>query len=208
MGFLLVPRSVGSCPRQWWICYANGAGWVRRTVSCTAESSAQMVGKRCCRWCYHPYCITKYWHCFTRSMGTKGVERTTELVRQRCYWPGLTLDVVQCVKSVTGARPPTTGKSVYTIAPVDDLGRVRCVNRPALFPLSQALDNYFNTLVVFSGREFYWCSYNKVYFCINTHVSLYFISLPSIGKTYLCPYSEYLTGAPPGWRSWIKIIVI
>ncbi len=87
--------------------------------------------------------------------GHQGVERTTELVRQRCYWPGLTLDVVQCVKSVTGARPPTTGKSVYTIAPVDDLGRVRCVNRPALFPLSQALDNYFNTLVVFSGREFY-----------------------------------------------------
>ncbi len=45
--------------------------------------------------------------------GHQGVERTTELVRQRCYWPGLTSDVVQCVKSVTGARPPTTGKSPY-----------------------------------------------------------------------------------------------
>ncbi len=27
--------------------------------------------------------------------GHQGVERTTELVQQRCYWPGLTSDVVQ-----------------------------------------------------------------------------------------------------------------
>ncbi len=78
-------------------------------------------------------------------------------------------------------------------------------SRPALFPLSLAREKYVESLeseIILLVSTFY----NKVYFCTAPHVSSF---LPSYGNTYLCVLiGSYFPGAPPGWRSRIKLFVI
>ena len=44
-----------------------------------------------------------------QNHGHQGIKRTTELVRQHCYWPGMSIDIKQWVQTCERCQPPGSG---------------------------------------------------------------------------------------------------